>query len=67
MEPTNSDRAEWARQAVEAFPAQADDLETTIKDLFCNLMHLCNQENFEFNTLLEGARMHFEAEIEEDV
>lgn len=44
---TNSMRAEWARAAVDAFintHVTEDDLETNIRDLICDLLHLARRE-----------------------
>lgn len=45
--PTNADRAEWARAALEAFQqshAADDDMGTCIKDLITDLLHLARRE-----------------------
>lgn len=50
--PTNADRAEWARLAVDAFEGPGgpfhvpgtEDLQTVIKDLMTNLCHLARRE-----------------------
>lgn len=68
---TNKDRAEWARAAVQAFGetvAQNDELQTVIKDLITDLLHLARREcgvadAVHFATL--AAEMH-DTEVEED-
>lgn len=45
--PSNADRAEWARPALEAFQAQGGndgDMLTDIGDLIVNLCHLARRE-----------------------
>lgn len=70
-EPTNEDRANWARAALEVFSQKtgldmAVELDCSIGDLLANMMHLCKQEGLDFDALLETGRMHFEAETDEE-
>lgn len=75
MDVTNSDRADWAQVAVEAFAAEtsqdtsgdlAEDKGQVIGDLLCNLMHLCRQDNINFEECLSNGRGNFEFEVEEE-
>lgn len=51
-EPTNADRAEWAREALTAFepnvyfgkPDDVEHITTRISDLVINLLHLARRE-----------------------
>ena len=71
-EPTNDDRAMWAREAMNAF-ARATDMDTAGEDdqsiagdLLANLMHLAHLDGFDFEAALATARMHFDEEREEE-
>jgi hypothetical protein len=75
VDVTNSDRADWAQVAVEAFAAEtsqdtsgdlAEDKGQVIGDLLCNLMHLCRQDNINFEECLSNGRGNFEFEVEEE-
>jgi NTP pyrophosphatase (non-canonical NTP hydrolase) len=68
---TNEDRAGWAEVACEAFAEitgqdMENDLPEIIGDLIANLMHLANQNGMSVEDRLENARMHYDAEIEEE-
>ncbi len=73
-EPTNQDRARWARHALAVFTAETfsgdhpdtmhrDDLECAIGDLICDLLHLARQKGFDPQAILEDANGHFETEL----
>lgn len=53
-EGMNEARAQWAGEAIEAFKAitGADD-DTALKDLLCDLMHLCDREPSRFGHFVE--------------
>ena len=58
----NAKRAGWAREACQAFRvATGCDNDTVIRDLLCDLMHLCEQEpNYgDFYVELKAANRHF--------
>ena len=68
---TNEDRAGWAEVACEAFAEITgqdleNDLPEIIGDLIANLMHLASQNGMSVEDRLENARMHYDAEIEEE-
>jgi hypothetical protein len=68
---TNEDRAGWAEVACEAFAEITgqdleNDLPEIIGDLIANLMHLASQNGMSVKDRLENARMHYDAEIEEE-
>jgi hypothetical protein len=75
-EPTNKDRARWAKKALAAFTKQTfgrhpdkmhpDDLECAISDLICDLLHFAHQSGFDPKGRLNAAEMHFDAEIFEE-
>jgi hypothetical protein len=70
--PTNEDRAAWAWEACETFADATglsvdDELPTVIGDLIANLMHLADREGLCAESMLGTARMHFEAELEEEM
>lgn len=67
---TNTDRADFARSALEAFQADVgtDDCDA-VCDLLCDIMHLCEAEPETFGEFLEGlnrAEGHYEYEKEHD-
>lgn len=77
-EPTNADRAEWAKEALAAFTARTyggdhpdtmdrGDLETAIYDLIADLLHYAKRQGFETDCILASAVLHFEAERREEV
>ncbi len=75
-EPTNQERARWARDALAVFTAETfsgdhpdtmhrDDLECAIGDLICDLMHFAIQQGFDPQERVEAARSHYAIEIME--
>ena len=63
----NVRRAAWAREAVAAFQNEtgqddSDGLDTLLTDLLCDLLHLCDQEGLEFQSILLLAKTHYDAE-----
>ena len=42
------------------------DLETSISDLIANLLHLAREHNIEPDRIIEQAKMHFDAEVDEE-
>lgn len=73
-EPTNADRAEWARGALAIFTARTfsgdppdtmhrDDLECAISDLVADLMHYAHQRGFDADAILHQACNNFELEL----
>jgi hypothetical protein len=62
----NDDRAAWAKAALLAFMAQTGaDLEDSLCDLLCDLMHLSDRVPFDFEAALQHARDHYLAETEQ--
>jgi hypothetical protein len=65
-EPTNFDRAAWAAEALSAFRRRTGtDYDDALCDLLCDLMHWADEHNFEFDAVLDRARFHYLAEVEE--
>jgi hypothetical protein len=73
-EPTNRDRARWARNALAVFATETfsgdhpdtmdrDDLECAIGDLICDLLHLAEQQGFDPQVILERGNAHFRTEL----
>jgi hypothetical protein len=73
-EPSNEDRAGWARTALTAFVAEVyrakelsamhrDDLEDAVTDLICDLLHFADQNGLSAEAIEARARWHYEAEI----
>jgi hypothetical protein len=67
--PNNDDRADWAAEALAAFPAADNDPETNIMDLVCDLLHLyvreCGEEANPAR-LLERALWHYGEDLAEE-
>jgi hypothetical protein len=68
----NEERASRAREACDTFADASglsvdDELSTVISDLIANLMHLADQSGLCPESLIDTARMHFEAEVEEEI
>ena len=65
-EPSNADRAEWARDAVRAFAEltriEDEEMATQISDLVCNLRHLCDEESVDFEQVLSAANSNYAEE-----
>lgn len=71
MTPINSDRAKWAKAAVQTFADvtgldTASELETAIADLLADLAHLCDAEGLSLFSLLESATRHYAAECDDE-
>jgi hypothetical protein len=62
-EPTNQDRAEWARLALAVF-----DAVTTSEDEDClsEFMHYCRLKEIDFHTELSPAARNFEEDVKEE-
>lgn len=59
----NSDRAEWAGAAINAFIATtATEPECALPDLLCNLMHWADRQGESFHSCLEQARLCYAEE-----
>jgi hypothetical protein len=76
-EPTNADRARWARNALEIFTAQTysgsdpetmepHDLECAIGDLICDLLHYARRQGFDTGSILHTACGNFGWELLEE-
>lgn len=69
MDVNNTQRAEWARNAVLPFAKETGlqyDIEKqeAISDLICDLLHLANQEGLDTDVVLRSATNNFECEKE---
>jgi hypothetical protein len=63
----NKARAMWAGVAVAAFQSTTGtDDSDAVKDLLCDLMHYCQQNNQDFDVALDSARHHYAAETSPD-
>ena len=69
-EPTNQDRASWARAALAVFTAATfsgdhpatmdhDDLECAVGDLICDLLHFAEQHGFDPVAILQRTIANF--------
>ncbi|KVK57602.1 hypothetical protein L905_24025 [Agrobacterium sp. TS43] len=64
-EVDNTQRAAWARIAIDAFmKATLTDEGDAVSDLLCNLMHYCRESGMDFLAELNQGALHFQAEIE---
>jgi hypothetical protein len=62
-ENMNDYRARWATVALRAFQkATGADSQDAVCDLLCDLMHLGDRTEFNFDAALNRARRHYEAE-----
>lgn len=75
MNPTNSERASWARQALATFARLTGqdrsgdlqhDLPSVVGDLLADLMHFCRRQGVDFDACLDTARSHHSVEVLED-
>lgn len=65
--PTNLERAEWAAAALRHFQsATGADYEDALPDLLCDLLHWSDRDDVNFHKALKTARMHYEAECDEE-
>lgn len=62
---TNTDRADRALMALEGYDNGSN--EEDVIDLVTDLMHYCDLEDVDFETIIEMARFHFEAEKLEEI
>jgi hypothetical protein len=63
MTVTNNDRAEWAAAALRHFQIHTGtEFDDALPDLLCDLHHWCDRENVNFQSALERARQHYDAE-----
>jgi hypothetical protein len=62
-ENMNDKRAAWAAVALRAFRlVTGTDNEDALGDLLCDLMHLSDRNDYDFNDALSRARWHYQAE-----
>ncbi len=73
-EPTNQQRARWARDALALFTGATysgdhpdtmhrDDLKCAISDLIADLLHLAHQKGFDPQAILEHGNANFKTEL----
>ena len=76
-EPTNDDRASWAKEALAVFTGRTfggdhpdimerDDLECAIGDLVADLLHFARHQGFDTVLILRTAILNFDAELREE-
>jgi len=76
--PTNSDRAQWAENALNTFTKEVffsdfeetsigEGVDTIVSDFLTNLIHLCDKHELDFDALLNRARLHHEAEVSDEL
>lgn len=76
-EPTNADRAQWAKEALAIFTARTfsgdhpdtmhrGDLECAVSDLICDLLHYARQQEFDTGSIIQQAFGHFGFELLEE-
>lgn len=73
MDPSNAQRAEWARESVEFFmeltgmDTAGEELYTGLSDLLVNIRHLCKIEGIDYIALdLDAAAVFVEELAEEE-
>jgi hypothetical protein len=63
-EPTNSDRAAWAEEALIAFcRLTGSNHEDALGDLLCDLMHWADENHLNFDAMLTRAHEHHVFEV----
>lgn len=61
--PTNTDRAQWAEKAIQAFMDETGtDREDALADLLCNLHHWCDAEGLDFLKEYQRGMVHYAVE-----
>jgi hypothetical protein len=74
IEPTNADRAKWAKEALAVYTTRTlspyhpdrmdeDDLECSMSDLICDLLHYARQQECDVGSILQQGCGHFAQEI----
>ncbi len=58
----NETRINRAITALEAYSEEDDDLPSNVIDLLTDLMHLCKQQEIDFQGCLLSAEINFESE-----
>ena len=67
MGKMNRQRAAWAGHAVLAFQTDTGtDRKDAIADLLCDLMHLADEEEDDFENMLTRAGQNYESEVMDD-
>ena len=70
-EPENSQRAEWAENAMLSFAESVgqahsgqwdEDRDTVYSDFLADLMHLCDRDDIDFDDLVLRGKGHFNEE-----
>ena len=72
--PTNAERAERVQKILKAYAEEMygtddpdpEELLTAAGDLLADFLHYCSQEELDFDDAIRVARMHFEAEMDEE-
>jgi hypothetical protein len=75
--PTNADRAAWAKEALAIFTMRTFsgdhpdsmeriDLKCAVADLISDLLHFGRFNGFDLDAILENAQEHFEFDIYEE-
>jgi hypothetical protein len=70
-EDANLHRASWAAKALASFMTETrlglvDGLETGIMDLICDMAHMCDRLDLDFEKLMRRAANHYDAETTPD-
>jgi len=69
-EGMNEQRSEWAGSALQHFASltgqsrAGDPDEDIMGDLLADFMHYCDDNDLDFNKILDTARMHYDAETD---
>jgi hypothetical protein len=58
----NMNRIQRARKAVRGYAGEFHDLEANIKDILCDLRHLCEAKGIDFDKCDRMARDHYQVE-----
>ncbi len=74
VEPTNGDRAQWAKNSLAVFTAETfggdhpdtmnrEDLQSALSDLICDLLHYASLKDFDTHKLVLQSCRHFAIEL----
>lgn len=68
--PDNNERAAWARVGIFAFAEETgianEDIHMQVTDFLCDLMHLADYEELDWENIVRIAEDHYNAEVFEE-
>jgi len=68
---TNSNRAQWAKNAIKSFAVETritgETAEIQMTDMLCVMMHLAKKESIDFASLMDDASSTFKQDLQEEI